>query len=329
MASAPDRPLLLLTGASGFVGRAVRPALEAKGWRIRCLTRDVARARAQTGESGLEWVQGDVADPGSSVRALAGCQAALYLVHGIGEGAGHQQHEVAAATAFGRAAAEAGIERIVYLGGLAPLGAGSEHLRSRLAVGEALRGGPVRTLELRASMIVGHGSLSWLIVRDLAARLPFMVLPRWLKSRTQPVAIADVVIALVRALEAPIDASASFDLPGPLTLSGKQILEETARIMGLERPRTVDVPLLTPRLSSLWVRFVTRADWSVAREVVIGLTEDLLARDGQFWQTVGHPNLTPFAEAAQVALAAERRQHPAGGPWGAVERARGLRAHPI
>lgn len=320
------RPLLLLTGASGFVGGAVRPALEARGWRVRCLTRDAARGRAHHPE--LDWVQGDVADTASSARALAGCQAALYLVHGIGEGAGHQRHEVAAATAFGAAAAAAGLERIVYLGGVAPVGRGSEHLRSRLAVGAALRASPVKTVELRASMIVGSGSLSWLIVRDLAARLPVMVLPQWLKSRTQPVAIADVVIALVRALELPIDASASFDLPGPVTLSGKQILEETARVMGLEQPRTVDVPLLSPRLSSLWVRFVTRADWSVAREVVIGLTEDLLARDGRFWPLVGHPDLIPFARAAQMALAAERCQRPAGGTWGVIERVRGLRARP-
>ena len=115
-------------------------------------------------------------------------------------------------------------------------------------------------------------------MRDLAARLPVMVLPRWLKSRTQPVAIDDVVIALVRALDLPLTASAWFDLPGPGTLSGKEILEETARVMGLEHPRMIEVPLLSPRLSSLWVRFVTRAKWSVAREVVIGLTEDLLAR---------------------------------------------------
>jgi len=326
MDPAADPPMLLLTGASGFVGGAVRPALQARGWRVRCLTRDAARARARHPE--LDWVQGDVADPASSARALAGCRAALYLVHGIGEGPGHQRHEVAAATAFGAAAAATGLERIVYLGGVAPAGPGSEHLRSRLAVGEALRASPVKTIELRASMIVGHGSLSWLIVRDLAARLPVMVLPQWLKSRTQPVAIADVVIALVRALELPMDGSASFDLPGPVTLSGKQILEEAARVMGLEQPRTLDVPLLSPRLSSLWVRFVTRADWSVAREVVVGLTEDLLARDGRFWQLVGHSNLIPFAEAAEMALAAERCQRPAGGTWGIIERVRGLRARP-
>jgi len=317
----PERSLLL-TGATGFVGGAARPALARAGWRVRCLTRDRARARKR--EPDLDWVQGDVADEASCARALDGCQAALYLVHGIGEGPDYHRHEVMAASLFSRAAAAAGVERIVYLGGVAPTGAGSDHLRSRLDVGEALRAGAVKTIELRASMIVGHGSLSWLIVRDLAARLPFMVLPRWLKSRTQPVAIADVVTAMTRALELPLAASAWFDIPGPVTLSGREILDETARVMGLRHPRMLEVPLLSPRLSSLWVRFVTRARWSVAREVVIGLTEDLLARDDRFWQLIGHPHRSSFAAAARLALDAERSDSPVPGAWGAVERLRGL-----
>jgi uncharacterized protein YbjT (DUF2867 family) len=289
---------------------------------VRCLTRDAGRARKR--EPALDWVQGDVADPDSCARALDGCQAALYLVHGIGAGADYHRQEVTAAQAFSKAAALAGVERIVYLGGVAPKGTGSDHLRSRLDVGEALRSGPVKTIELRASMIVGHGSLSWLIVRDLAARLPVMVLPRWLKSRTQPVAIDDVVTALCRALELPRQDSAWFDVPGPVTLSGREILEETARILGLRHPRMVQVPLLSPRLSSLWVRFVTRAQWSVAREVVVGLTEDLLARDDRFWLLIGHPHRLSFAEAARRALQAERGDGRVRGTWGAIERARGL-----
>ena len=317
----PERSLLL-TGATGFVGGAARPALACEGWRVRCLTRDAGRAK--TREPTLDWVQGDVGDEASCARALDGCQAALYLVHGIGEGPDYHRHEVMAASTFSKAAAAAGVERIVYLGGVAPTGAGSDHLRSRLDVGEVLRSGPVKTIELRASMIVGHDSLSWLIVRDLAARLPFMVLPRWLKSRTQPVAIDDVVTALARALDLPLMASAWFDIPGPATLSGKEILEETARVMGLRHPHMVEVPLLSPRLSSLWVRFVTRAQWSVAREVVIGLTEDLLARDDRFWQLIGHPHRLSFAEAAKLALDGERSDSRVQGIWGAIERARGI-----
>lgn len=316
---------LLLTGATGFVGRAVRRALTRQGWRVRCLSRDAARAQKR--EPALEWVQGDVADRDSCARALDGCQAALYLVHGIGEGADYRRHEVAAADTFASAAAAAGVERIVYLGGVAPMGTGSDHLRSRLDVGEALRAGSVRAIELRASMIVGHGSLSWLIVRDLAARLPFMVLPRWLKSRTQPVAIDDVVVALVRTLELPPTPIAWFDIPGPETLSGGDILEETARVMGLEQPHMIQVPFLSPRLSSLWVRFVTRAEWSVAREIVIGLTEDLLAHDDGFWELIGHPHRLSFAEAAKLALDAECGDRRIQGAWGAIERLRGVSTH--
>lgn len=308
---------ILLTGATGFVGGAVRPALVASGWQVRGLTRDAARARLRAPE--LEWIEGDVAD---ARAALEGCEAALYLVHGIGEGADYHAREVEAAERFAAAAAAAGVKRIVYLGGVAPGGAGSDHLRSRLDVGEALRRGTVLCVELRASMIVGHGSLSWLIVRDLAARLPVMVLPRWLRSRTEPVAIHDVVIALVRALELPLASSEWFDVPGPEILSGSEILERTSHVMGLPRPRTISVPLLTPHLSSLWVRFVTRARWSIAREVVVGLTEDLLAKSDRFWPLIDHPTRLTFAEAAVSALDAERAEPPARGPWGLVERAR-------
>ena len=289
---------LLLTGATGFVGQALRPALESAGWHVRCLTRDAAQARQR--EPGLEWIQGNVQDSETCAAALRGCQAAFYLVHGIGEGGDYHRQEVRAASTFSRAAADEGVERIVYLGGVAPKSAGSEHLRSRINVGEALRSGPVKTLELRASMIVGYGSLSWIIVRDLAARLPVMVLPRWLKSRTQPVAIDDVVVALVRSLDLPLQESAWFDLPGPDTLSGKEILEETARVMGLTQPRMLAVPFLSPRVSSLWIRFVTRAKWSVAREVVVGLTEDLLARDGRFWELIQHPRAAGLCRGGQA-----------------------------
>ena len=316
-----ERRQILLTGATGFVGGAVRPTLAAAGWQVRCLTRDVERARRRV--PGADWVQGDLGDEASCTRALAGCHAAIYLVHSMGEGAGFHERELDGARRFARAAAAAGVERIVYLGGVAPSGAGSEHLRSRVEVGETLRAGSVPTIELRASMIIGHGSLSWLIVRDLAARLPVMVLPRWLTSRTEPIAIDDIVVALVRALELPLAGSVVYDVPGPQILSGRQILEETARVLGLPRPRMVQLPLLTPRLSSLWVRFVTRARWAVAREIVVGLTSDLLAGDDRFWRLIDHEARLGFADAAARALAAERREAPiAGGGWARIERAR-------
>ena len=171
----------------------------------------------------------------------------------MGEGADFERREIDEAWRFAEAAARDGCKRIVYLGGVAPAGPPSPHLRSRLAVGETLRRGPRPTIELRASMIIGQRSRSWLFVRDLAARLPVMVLPAWLRSRTQPVAIDDVVAALVGALDVALPESASFDLPGPDVMTGRQILDETARQLNLEPPLAIEVPVLTPGLSSKWV----------------------------------------------------------------------------
>jgi uncharacterized protein YbjT (DUF2867 family) len=316
------RGRVLLTGATGFVGRALQPRLVAAGWTVRSLSR--RPAREQPVVPGVEWVEGDVERLADDTRALEGAQAAFYLVHAMGEGAGYERREVDQAKRFAEAAHGAGVGRIVYLGGVVPVGHPSPHLHSRLAVGETLRRGPVPVVELRASMIIGQGSLSWQIVRDLAARLPVMVLPAWLRSRTQPVAIDDVVAALVGALDVPLRASASFDLPGPDVMSMREILDETARQLHLAPPLVVEVPLLTPRLSSEWVRFVTRARWSVAREVVVGLTHDLLARDDAYWHLIGHGDRLTFAEAARRALAAEA---PASGPWGVVERLLRRRSH--
>jgi uncharacterized protein YbjT (DUF2867 family) len=320
MGGADDRRVLL-TGATGFVGGAVLPALVAAGWQVRCLTRDVAAARRR--QPDREWVQGDVTSGRSLHHAMDGCQGALFLVHGMGQAADFERRERDGARLFSLAAAHAGVQRLVYLGGVAPAqGEPSPHLRSRLQVGTVLREGATPTIELRASMIVGHGSLSWQIVRDLAARLPVMVLPAWLRTRTQPVAIEDVVTALVRALELPPSGSQSFDLPGPEVLSGRQILDQAAEAMQLHAPWKLELPVLTPRLSSLWVRLVTGARWPVAREVVLGLTNDLLARDDAFWSLIAHARRLRFAEAARRTLAVESTASPSHGLWAALERAR-------
>ncbi len=309
---------VLLTGATGFVGGRLWPALEEAGYSVRGYTRDAAKAR--TKHPDRDWAQGDVSDPAALREAMAGCDFAYYLVHGMAEGHGDfRRREVDQARTFAEAAANAGVKRIVYLGGFEPQGPPTEHLASRLEVGETLRAGTVPCIELRASMIVGKGSLSWLMVRDLAARLPVMILPSWLKSRTQPIAIEDVVVALVKALEIDLEGSVSFDLPGPEALTGKQTMELTAAVMGLPHARTIDVPVLSPWLSSHWVRFVTRADWSVAREVVLGLAHDFLARDGRYWQLIGHEELIPFPEAVRRALAEEAGDPDPEGFWGRVE----------
>ena len=309
---------IVLTGATGFVGGHLWPELERRGYAVTGMTRRPQSARERFPKRA--WVYGDVEDPDSLAAALRGCRAAFYLVHSMsGGGKDYRAREIESAKHFSHAAAQAGLERIIYLGGVAA-GDLSEHLRSRVEVGQTLRAGAVATVELRASMIIGHGSESWLIVRDLAARLPFMVLPRWLNSHTEPIAIDDVTTALADALRLPLDGSQSFDLPGPEALSGEQILRRTAQQLGLQEPVMVKVPVLTPWLSSHWVRLVTRAEWSVAREIVVGLTEDLLARDRRFWELTGHQDLIPFNAAASRALEAEAQGQPqAGSFWRFVE----------
>jgi uncharacterized protein YbjT (DUF2867 family) len=308
---------VLLTGASGFVGQRLHPLLVESGWSVRCVTRDARKARLAHPDR--DWIEADIRDASALQSAMQGCEAAYYLVHEMGAAADFAAREASAASTFARAAQAAGLQRIIYLGGVLPDSgsAASEHLRSRARVGEILRAGTVPVLELRASMIVGPGSLSYVIVRDLAVRLPFMILPRWLDSRTEPVAIDDVLIALVRGLDVPLNAPAAFDLPGPEILAGREILFRTAAALGLRRPYFVRVPVLTPHLSSLWVRFVTRAEWRVAREIVVGLTDDLLARDHNYWELIGHRELVPFDRAVR---AAEAGQVPPAGGWSKIER---------
>ncbi len=314
-----DRAQVLLTGATGFVGRRLAPALAADGQRVACVSRDAESAAERWPDR--TWVEADLSSPRDLMRVLAGRKIAYYLVHSIGQGTpgGLTRREEALAGLFTVAARRAGVERIVYLGGIAPRGRPLSHLRSRLAVGRRLRQGQVPVVELRAAMIVGYGSTSWLMVRDLAARLPFMVLPGWLESRSQPVAIDDAVAALVAAAHLPLEDSVSFDLPGPELLSGREILERTAALLGHRHLTIVEVPVLSPRLSALWVRLVTRANWPVARELVAGLEHDLIARNADYWRLIGHPKLVSFDEAAWQALDSEQRYGQMGPAGRAVE----------
>lgn len=291
---------VLLTGATGFVGKRVYPALVKAGWQVRSGSRDAEQHARE--DLGREWVRFDTDDARSVAAAVEGVDAVIYLVHAMGQAGDFEQKEHAAAETLARAVEHAGVKRLVYLGGVAPAGTASKHLRSRLATGEVLRASQVPTIELRAGMIVGAGGVSWRMVRDLAARLPFMVLPSWLQNRSQPVAIDDVVAALVRAVELELDVRGVFDLPGPETLSGEDILRRIGRLLGV-RPYAVRVPVLTPRLSSYWLKLVTGADFHVAQELVEGLTSDLVAQNRQFWQHLPDYRPTSFDTAAQRALA--------------------------
>ncbi len=292
----------LVTGGTGFVGQALLEALVAAGHEVRATTRDLSRAAKAPR---VEWVRCDVDKRADVERALEGIDAAYFLVHGMGSGQrDYAAKERRAAAQFAEAAALAGVKRIIYLGGVAPVAKPSEHLKSRLEVGETLRAGSVPTLELRASMIIGKGSASWQIVRDLAMRLPAMLLPSWTASRTCPVAIEDVTVALVRGLELPLSASAWYDIPGPEVLSGRDILLRLAALRGRRVP-SLRVPLLSVSLSSWWLKLVTRTDFSLARELVLGFTDDLLPHDARYWEVIDYEPRWTFDKAARAALQQE------------------------
>jgi uncharacterized protein YbjT (DUF2867 family) len=292
---------VLVFGASGFVGRALVAALRGAGVSVRAASRRPIEGLP----SDVRAVRCDLEKPETLGPALEGTSCAYYLVHSMGGGrVDFRATERRCADNLVRAAALGDCRRIVYLGGVAPRGRPSEHLASRLEVGEILRGGRVPALELRASMIIGNGSASWRIVRDLAARLPFMVLPRWLESKSCPIALADAIEALLDARTLPLETSAWFDIPGPDVLSVHQMLQIVGALLGRRIPM-VRVPLLTPRLSALWLKLITRENYELARELVLGLQDDLLPESARYWELTGHAPQQSFRDAAARALATE------------------------
>jgi uncharacterized protein YbjT (DUF2867 family) len=304
--SSRSGPRVLVTGATGFVGSHLMPILARTGASVVGATRDVDAARRH--QPGLEFVRLDLQQPDTVRAALEGCTQAVYLVHGMGN-ADHEYEraEHAAAMTFRTAAATAGVRRIVYLGGMRPAGPPSRHLRSRLATGQCLREGPVPVIELQATMVIGCGSDSFRMVRDLAARLPAMLLPKWLNSRTQPIGIADVVHAIVLALRMEAAESQAYPLPGPEVLTARAIIERTAALLG-RRPYMVNVPVVTPWLSAHWIRLITRINPYLAAELVEGLRSDILSPDDGFWRLVPGHRRQSFDEAVRIALAGEAEE---------------------
>ena len=293
---------VLVCGATGFVGRHLVHRLRESGHAVTGATRRPEQARQN--EPNIPWVFADVEDGASLRQAMTGMDAVVYLVHQMRQVSPDLvELERASAQRVLDAAEFAGVKRLVYLGGPEPAGTVSRHLEARLETGRVLRSGGVSTVELRAGMVIGAESESWLMVRDLAHRLPVMVLPSWLKSRSQPIGIDDVVVALAQAIQFPTEGSRVFDLPGPETLTAREILERTSRQIGI-RPVMIPVPVLTPKLSSHWLRFVTRANFKVAKKLVQGLTCDLVSTRESFWDHLP-TEPTPFDEAVRRALANE------------------------
>lgn len=289
---------VLLTGASGFVGRHLRVLLEAASYDVRCASRSPER---HSGDGG-SWVQCDLESGAGLEAALDSCDSAYYLVHSMADGGGYAKRERESALRFREAAAEAGLRRIVYLGGVSPSGAQSRHLESRLMTGRLLREGSVPCIELRAAMIIGAGSESWLIVRDLARRLPAMVLPSWLRNRSCPVFIDDLLFALLRCLAIDVGGSSVFEAPGPTCLSHKELLQRVARQVNGRAPLMIDVPVLSPALSSLWIGLVSSANLNVARELVHGLVTDLVPTGQEIWGWLPDEPRSPLDRAIALAL---------------------------
>jgi uncharacterized protein YbjT (DUF2867 family) len=291
---------VLVTGASGFVGGRLAPALEEAGHEVRAMTRRPERYRG----AGTP-VAGDVGDERSLRTALAGCHAAYYLVHSL-DSPDFQQRDAQAARAFSRAAADAGLGRIVYLGGLGDDADDlSAHLRSRRQVEQLLAAGGVPVTVLRAGIVIGHGGVSWEMTRQLVAHLPAMVTPRWVHTRTQPIAVADVVRYLVGVLEAPEAKGRAFDVGGPEVLQYLEMLTRVAEIQG-RRLLIVPVPLLSPKLSSYWLSLVTDVDVQTGRSLVDSMTNEVVVRDDAIRRIVPFEPM-PYDEAVLTALGERAR----------------------
>ncbi len=264
---------VLVTGASGFVGGRLCPALEAAGHEVLAMTR-----RPESYGGAGKAVQGDVHDADSLAAALAGCDAAYYLVHSLGD-ADFRRRDAEAARTFATAARDAGVGRIVYMGGLGDDSDDlSDHLRSRREVEKLLGSAGVPVTTLRAGIIVGHGGISWEMTRQLVEHLPAMITPRWVRTRTQPIAIADVVRYLVGVLAVPETAGRAFDVGGPEVLEYVEMLRRVAVIEG----RTlivVPVPLLSPQLSSRWLSLVTSVDVQTGRSLIDSMSNEVVVRD--------------------------------------------------
>ena len=269
--------LILLTGATGYVGGRLLPALEQEGRKVRCLARH-PEALLRRVMPTTTVVAGDVSDPESLCAAMKGVHTVFYLVHSMSSKEGFEEEDRRAATAFGAAALRADVKKIIYLGGLGQGDGLSAHLRSRQEVGRILRESGTPTIEFRASIILGSGSFSFEMIRALVERLPIMIAPRWVKTPTQPISIEDVIAYLMLAIDLDLKESRIFEIGGADRVSYGQLMKEYAGQRGLKR-LMIPVPILSPRLSSLWLGLVTPVFARIGRELVEGLRNETVVQD--------------------------------------------------
>lgn len=290
---------VLLTGVTGFVGGRLLKTIAEEGARVRCLVRSPGRVRHRSLAEGLvEVVQGDILKPESLDQALEGIEAAYYMVHSmggrtIGENKVFAERDRRAARNFNKAADRAGVERIIYLGGLGELGGNlSKHLASRQEVAEILQSGKARTTVLRAPNIMGAGGAPFEMLRYLVERLPVMVCPRWIETRCQPIDIQDMVAYLIGCLREPRTAGLSLDVGGPDIVTYRTMMETYARVRGLKR-LIITVPVLTPKLSTYWVNLMTPVPSGIVNPLVEGLRNEVICRDNRIRELIPIP-LTPL-----------------------------------
>ncbi len=270
------REVVLVTGATGYIGGRLTPLLVRDGRRVRVLVRSRSRAASRLWSEDVEVAVGDVLQPESLAEALEGIDTAYYMIHSMARGPDFHSLDLEAARAFGREAGKAGVRRIIYLGGLGdPQAALSRHLRSRHETGDALREGGVPVTEFRAAVVIGSGSISFEMIRHLVERLPVMVCPRWIYSRIQPIAIDDLLAYLASALNVPESAGQTIEIGGGDVTTYKGLMLGYAEARGLRR-LLLPVPVLTPRLSSYWVHWVTPIPAGISKALVEGLRNDVV-----------------------------------------------------
>ena len=304
-------PVVLVFGATGYIGSHLVPRLLRDGAAVRASGRNL-RALEARGWAGATLVEADALRPETLPAALQGVDTAYYLVHSMAAGSDFGRLDLQAAGHFADAAAAAGVRRIVYLGGLIPPDPDSEHLVSRRDTGERLRQGPVPVTEIRAGIIVGAGSAAYEVIRDLVNHLPFMVTPKWVQSRSAPIALDNLIEYLVRVPHIDAAAGQVLDAAGPDYLSYEDVMRQYGEAVG-KRPRILRVPLLSPTLSSYWLGLVTSVPASIARALIGGLKHDLPADDALLRQLVPQ-RLLSFRESLQAALDAERN-HQVAARW--------------
>lgn len=295
--------LILVTGATGYVGGRLVPRLLEAGYRVRCLVRDPDRLQGRAWLDEVEVARGDMLDPESLKKPLEGVTALYYLVHSLNGGRSFSEQDAAAARHCGNAAREAGVKRIIYLGGLGDPDADlSPHLRSRHETGDALREAGVPVTEFRAAVIVGSGSLSFEMIRYLTERLPVMICPRWVFTRIQPIAIRNVLDYLAAALECPESAARTIEIGGRDVLTYADMISGYSRARGLWR-KLIAVPVLTPRLSSYWVHLVTPIPANIARPLIKGLGNEVIVRDASAVKLFPEIQPMDYKTAVDLALA--------------------------